>query len=468
MRQLRTLFDVGTVGGLTDGELLDRFQTGRRDVAELAFAALVERHGPMVLRVCRRILRNDHEAQDAFQATFLVLVRKAGSIQRRAALGPWLHGVACRVAACARATLYRKRTHERRAAELARPFSYESASEDVGSALHEEIDRLQERHRLPIVLCCLEGLSREQAALRLGWRVGTVQSRLARGRQRLRERLTRRGLFLAAGTIAAILSSEADAATVAVPSGIRDATTYGALKFAADSAAAGAVPAGVAALTQGVLKTMMIQKIVAVAATSAAVALVGVGITRGQGQAPAVEKASSVQDGGATQPPDRLGALERKLDRVLEALNERSARAERAQAEEFAGQASRAREQLKQARDRVEWAERLNPLGYVSESRLRAEEASLRQAQDEVARLSERLAQSQATLQSRRVDAALPKRAESDVDRWDRIERRMDDFERRLQALERSRDLDAPRDKRDAPRELFDRKPRDEVPAAKN
>src|SRR5437763_10912576 len=97
-RNVRTLFDVGTVGGLTDGELLDRFGAGPGEVAELAFAVLVERHGPMVLRACRRALRDEHAAEDAFQATFLVLARKAGSVRRRDTLGPWLHGVACRVA----------------------------------------------------------------------------------------------------------------------------------------------------------------------------------------------------------------------------------------------------------------------------------------------------------------------------------------------------------------------------------
>ena len=102
LRQIRALFDVGTIGGLTDGQLLERFTTGTGEAAELAFAALVERHGPMVLRVCQGVLREPHDAQDAFQATFLVLVYKAGSIRNRESVASWLHGVACRVATCAK------------------------------------------------------------------------------------------------------------------------------------------------------------------------------------------------------------------------------------------------------------------------------------------------------------------------------------------------------------------------------
>jgi hypothetical protein len=116
-RHLRTLFDVGAVGGLTDGELLSRFASGGGEAAELAFAALVERHGPMVLRVCRSILRDDHAAEDALQATFLILVRRAGSVRKRDSIGSWLHGVALRVAGCARRSAARRRVHERRAAE---------------------------------------------------------------------------------------------------------------------------------------------------------------------------------------------------------------------------------------------------------------------------------------------------------------------------------------------------------------
>ena len=194
IRDVQALFDAGTAGGLTDGQLLEEFRDRGGQARERAFAALVERHGPAVLRACRSILRDEHAAEDAFQAVFLVLARKAGSLRVRDSLAPWLHEVAGRVARCARATAARRSRHERRAAELADPPPRGPDDSDLGPALHEEIDRLPDRYRTPIVLCFLEGLTREQAAGQLRWPLGTLQSRLARGRERLRDRLIRRGL----------------------------------------------------------------------------------------------------------------------------------------------------------------------------------------------------------------------------------------------------------------------------------
>ena len=182
LQHVRMLFEAGAVGGLTDRQLLERFRAREGEAAELAFAALVERHGPMVLRVCRRILRDEHDAQDAFQATFLVLVRKAGSLHAHDSLGGWLHAVACRVAACARAAEARRRVH--RAAGGRGGNGHDSGGQrgwdDLGPVLHEEIGRLPETYRAAVVLCDLEGLTQEQAAQRLGWPSGTVRSRLAR------------------------------------------------------------------------------------------------------------------------------------------------------------------------------------------------------------------------------------------------------------------------------------------------
>ena len=189
LRHLDTLFRVGTVGGLTDAQLLERFTSRRDEAAELAFAALVERHGPMVLRVCRAVLRDAHEAQDAFQATFLVLVRRAGSLWVRDSLGPWLHQVAYRTASCARSAAARRRRHERRAAELTARPADDGDRDDLEGVIHEEVGRLPERYRAAVVLCLLEGLTPEQAARHLGCPVGTVHSRLARGREQLRGRL---------------------------------------------------------------------------------------------------------------------------------------------------------------------------------------------------------------------------------------------------------------------------------------
>jgi HlyD family secretion protein len=208
--ELRTLFSIGTVGDLTDGQLLERFATDRGEVAERAFAALVERHGPMVLRICRSVLDDAHDAQDAFQATFLVLVRRARALWVRDSLGPWLHQVAFRTSACARTKAARRRRHERRAALTTEEVRAE-AENRVGAALHEEIERLPERYRAPLVLCDLEGSTHEQAARHLGWPVGTVKSRLSRGRERLRDRLARRGLAPGVGLLAARGLQGADA-----------------------------------------------------------------------------------------------------------------------------------------------------------------------------------------------------------------------------------------------------------------
>ena len=192
-RQIRTLYGVGTIGDLGDGQLLERFTTDRGETAELAFAILVERHGPMVLRVCRGVLSDWHETEDAFQATFLVLVKKARGLWVRDSLGPWLHRVAFRTASSARkSAALRRRCEEKAAVAIAEEPA--RSTDDLGPILHEEIERLPERFRIPVVLCDLESRTHQQAARHLGWPIGTVKSRLARGRERLRERLARRGL----------------------------------------------------------------------------------------------------------------------------------------------------------------------------------------------------------------------------------------------------------------------------------
>jgi RNA polymerase sigma factor (sigma-70 family) len=198
---LRALFGVGTLSGLTDGQLLERFVRGRSGVgdaiaeAEAAFTALVERHGPMVLKVCASILGDRHDAEDACQATFLVLARRAEWIRRGDSVASWLYGVARRIAARARRDLARRRGLERRRLErtgFREPVS--ATPSEPCPEIYEELDRLPEAFRAAVVLCDLEGHSYEQAAGLLQCPVGTVQSRLARGRQRLRVRLERRGI----------------------------------------------------------------------------------------------------------------------------------------------------------------------------------------------------------------------------------------------------------------------------------
>jgi polysaccharide biosynthesis/export protein len=203
---------LGPVGAesTTDGQLVTRFV---RDGEIAAFEILMRRHGPLVWRVCRRFLASDHDAEDAFQATFLVLVRKASSIRKQASVASWLYGVAHRIArrACARA-------RQRFGPELADAASSadvlsEASEREVQTILEEELAQLPERLRAPLLLCCLEGRSKTEAARQLGWREGTLSSRLARARSQLRVRLIRRGVALSIGALASLLERRA----VAVP-----------------------------------------------------------------------------------------------------------------------------------------------------------------------------------------------------------------------------------------------------------
>ena len=231
LKGLETLYQVGAVGTLTDGQLLDWFVAGRGagEAAEAGFTALVDRHGPMVLRVCRQILGDTHDAQDAFQATFLILVRKAGSVRKRDSVASWLHGIARRVARRARSDRSRRREYERRSAEMSARTESQSAGEpECWPELHEEVARLPARYRDPVVLCYLEGLTTDEASRRLGCPQGTILSRLSRARERLRDRLTRRGL-----AVPAALGS-ADAARVAVvPAALSHTLVQSALRLAA-------------------------------------------------------------------------------------------------------------------------------------------------------------------------------------------------------------------------------------------
>lgn len=256
--QVHRLFVEGTVSGLGESQLLERF-VARRD--EAAFAALVERHGPMVLGVCRRVLGDRHEAEDAFQATFLLLARKAGAIRGRDLVGPWLYRVAYRVALRAGREASRRRAREScdggaagaaAAREAARP------EPDLPRAIHEELARLPESYRVPVVLCYLEGLTHEQAAARLRWPLGTVKGRLARARDRLRDRLARRGLAMAALVMARTLGRDARAA---VAPSLADSTVQAALAVAARRTFAGAASASAVALADGVAVSMNLNKL---------------------------------------------------------------------------------------------------------------------------------------------------------------------------------------------------------------
>ena len=205
VRSIHTLFSEGSVGGMTDGQLLEQFLARHDDAAEAAFAALVAVHGPMVWDLCRSIVSDPHAAEDAFQATFLILVRRAASIRRRDAVGPWLHGVARRVAVRAKAVTARQRLREGQGSDMRKAPTPDPMRRDEVEALHEEVDRLTEKYRAPVVLCYFEGRTHAEAARLLKCPVSTVSVRLSRARELLRARLTRRGLIFPAAWVGAML-----------------------------------------------------------------------------------------------------------------------------------------------------------------------------------------------------------------------------------------------------------------------
>jgi RNA polymerase sigma factor (sigma-70 family) len=273
LRQLRQLTSRQEAGGLTDAQLLERF-AARRDQA--AFEVLVWRHGPMVLGVCRRVLRHAHDAEDAFQATFLTLVRKGGSISKRAALPGWLYKVAHRIALRARAGAARRARREQSAFEFPAADPAGPADSDLRPVLDEEVRRLPEKYRLPVVLCYLAGKTTAEAARQLGCPKGTVLSRLAWARQRLKSRLTRRGLTLTGGA-AAVLSEGGGLTAVERP--LVEATVKAGLRLAAGEA----VPAGMGSgqaviLMEGVLRAMFMDKMKTALAVVLALAVIGAGV----------------------------------------------------------------------------------------------------------------------------------------------------------------------------------------------
>jgi RNA polymerase sigma factor (sigma-70 family) len=258
----------------TDGALLRAF-LGNND--QPAFEALVRRHGPMVLRVCRRTLGNAHDAEDALQATFLVLARRGTSIRKKESLASWLHGVAYRMATDARKAAARRHKHESRARPAPPPDPALSAAwQELQVLLDEEIGRLPESLREPFVSCCLENKSCAEAAQQLGIEEGAVRKRLSRARKRLQERLTGRGVSLTA--VLAAVAVGANGASAAIPVSVVRSTAQAATVLAAgQAAAAGLVPTRVAALTEGVLKAMFKTNLKTAGLVVLAVVLAGTG-----------------------------------------------------------------------------------------------------------------------------------------------------------------------------------------------
>jgi RNA polymerase sigma factor (sigma-70 family) len=272
--QIRRIFGAGSVRGLDEGQLLARFVETRD---EAAFEGLVARFGPMVLGVCRQLIPDRHAAEDAFQATFLVLAKKAPSIRDGDRLGNWLYGVALKVAKRSRTDQFRRRSREEESPHnMPEPIGPGPSSDDpdLGPVLHEELSRLPEKYRAPVVLCYLEGRTYEEAARRLGWPVGTVKGRLSRAKDLLRERLGRRGVTASSTLLAAALAQPAEAS---VPGPLLDQTVKAAMALAAGGVtAAGLGSASAVALAEGVLATMTLSKW-----KLSAAAIVGLGLATG-------------------------------------------------------------------------------------------------------------------------------------------------------------------------------------------
>jgi RNA polymerase sigma factor (sigma-70 family) len=306
--------------GLADGQLLGRFLE-RRDQG--AAAALVRRHGPMVWGVCRRVLDNDHDAEDAFQATFLVLVRRAASINPREMVGNWLSGVARQAALKARATTARRRARESLMAAVPEPRpGPRDRPACLEAVLDQELSRLPAIYRAAIVLCDLEGRTRKEAAQQLGVPDGTLAARLARGRVMLGKRLARHGLALSGGALATVLAHQA--ASAGVPASVVSCTAR-----SIHPGAAGATSARVAALAEGALKAMLRTKIRAAALALLAVAVLGMGLGGLLGAMQAAERAKA----GASQPaapgpekkgegPERRPAGNREIAGLVQGLSQ--------------------------------------------------------------------------------------------------------------------------------------------------
>jgi RNA polymerase sigma factor (sigma-70 family) len=289
LRRLLSGALAGHEGG--DGQLLERF-LARRDSA--AFETLLRRHGPMVLGVCQRVLRNIHDAEDAFQATFLVLVRKAASVRPREHVGNWLYGVAYRTAMKAKAMAAKRSARERM---NPRPeLIVDASSAEWLAMLDQELSQLPDKYRVPVVLCDLEGKAQKEAAQLLGWPEGTLCTRLRRARALLGQRLARRGLALLGG-VAALLAPNAVSAIVPPP--LATATMQAATYFAAgQSAVACPATAKVVALTEGVLQTMFLSKMKTVLALGVLLVLIGLGLGAYQGYS------VPANAGGGAQPPE--------------------------------------------------------------------------------------------------------------------------------------------------------------------
>jgi len=313
--QLRAIVMVQD-GAPTDAQLLEAF-VARRDGP--SFEALVRRHGPMVLGVCRRVVGNAHDAEDAFQATFLVLVRKARSVAPREQVGNWLYGVAYRTALKARALAGRRRVRERSMTKLTQSQRAPDAQAELLHLLDQELHRLPAKYRLPIILCDLECRTRREAARELGLPVGTLSGRLTTAHRLLAKRLTRHGLTVTGMALGATLATQAAAC---VPNGVVSSTVKAAILFAAGSAAvAEIVPNKAAVLAEGVLKTMLLSRLKLATIVLASVVAISAGVLAYDGSGSGAAHSTAAVPGDS--PPKPASAEEQKAKAELDALRQR-------------------------------------------------------------------------------------------------------------------------------------------------
>ena len=321
LRDMHTLFDAGTVSGLSDRQLLQRFTGERGASAEAAFEALVLRHGPMVMRVCRNALGQEQaDLHDAFQATFLVLVRKCKSIRRLDSVGSWLFGVATRVARRARVEAARRRSAELQGGlRIAATADHGNDSidiQDLGPLLEAEVERLPERLRAVVILCYWEGLTHEQTAARLGCPLGTVRSRVARARDLLHRRLLRRGLEPVAGVMLAAFDSPGflKATALEIPSSLVNSTVQIGTQAATGASLAQLASPSIASLVRNIIGSMFMTKVKSIVACLLLLGAGAYGLTLAAPQAQRARQAAPAADASRrpaavkskAQPPLRV------------------------------------------------------------------------------------------------------------------------------------------------------------------
>jgi RNA polymerase sigma factor (sigma-70 family) len=443
---LRRLIAVRDADATSDGQLVTRFVQLRE---EAAFAELLRRHGPMVLGVCRRILGDSADADDAFQATFLVLVRKAASLGAPESVANWLHGVAHRTALKARAEAVKRRQREKEAVVMpATSASDELIWRDFRPVLDEEIQGLPARYRAPFVLCHLEGKSNEEAAHLLGCPMGTVLSRLSRAREHLRSRLTKRGITLTAAMLAAIVTEKTASACL---SAVLAQTT---LQAAVTLATGGVVAAHLLALTKGVIQAMFISKV-----KFAATVLLGVTVIAGAGSygygklsANGQSARESAQAGAGNSSSHPPRTVKDQSPEAAEKEAERK-RIQIAQRDAYREQWNARRKELLEGKTTVDMAAEANRFWGAAEIALsenKAERLAAIQAQLDRAKTVERIVRE-------RFDAGLAKANELALARGDREnaegllsdeQKSRDDFTERRAAIELQRKLQPLMEKR--------------------